>query len=104
MVTVSGAKVRPSTHDQLRALNEPIPIKVVITATGNLRSIAHRGQQHMIRRIVDTWVMEDEWWRQLTVRQYYLVQTDAGARFTIFRDCVANTWYRQHYPYPSGDE
>jgi hypothetical protein len=57
----------------------------------------------MIIKIVDTWVMEDEWWRQPTVRQYYLVQATSGARFTIFRDCVADTWYKQHYPYPSGD-
>ncbi len=107
MVTHSGT---PARAPHLRALNEPIPVAVTLanqlaqTATRTGRSCAGQPatltinhHTHAVHRIQDTWIIEDEWWREPIERQYFALLLDDGTRRTVFHDRVANTWYLQDY-------
>jgi len=47
---------------------------------------------------LDTWRIDDEWWREKPVsRLYHSVLLDDGRTVTIFHDLVADRWYGQSY-------
>lgn len=93
MVTDSGT---PSRADQLRPLNEPRPVEVTIR--DGLPVSLTIGRLHgTITEVQDSWIIEDEWWRQLIDRQYYVVLLEGGPARTIFHDRAADTWYAQDY-------
>jgi hypothetical protein len=93
MVTHSGTPARPH---HLRALNEPVP--VIVTASRNQPTSVTIGRQvYTVERVQDTWIIEDEWWRQPIARQYFALLLDDGTRRTVFHDRVADTWHLQDY-------
>lgn len=95
MVTHSGTTSRP---DQLRPLNRPVPVTVTTNAAGNqpIALVINRST-HQVQRIQDTWIIEDEWWRQPIARQYFALLLDDGTRRTVYHDRVDNTWHLQDY-------
>lgn len=93
MVPHSRAQARP---DQLRPLNEPAPVTVV-AASGRPASLVINRQERQVERIQDTWIIEDEWWRQPIERQYYSLLLDDGTCRTVFHDRVADAWFLQDY-------
>jgi len=94
MVTHPGTPSRP---DQLRPLNAPVPLAVTVTPTGVPHALTINRHQHTVERIQDTWIIEDEWWRDPIQRQYLALLLADGTRRTVFHDRVANTWYLQDY-------
>ena len=93
MVPYSRAQARP---DQLRPLNEPVPVKV--TAVGDRpATLVINRQERRVERIQDTWIIEDEWWRQPIQRQYYALLLDDGTRRTVFHDRITDSWFLQDY-------
>ena len=93
MVPDSGAKTRP---DHLRPLNAPIP--VVVTARNHHPvSLVINRHTHLVERIQDTWIIEDEWWRHPIQRQYFALLLDDGTRRTVYHDRVSDTWFLQDY-------
>ncbi len=94
MVTHSRTSSR--AH-QLRPLNAPIPLTVTSTSTGVPHALTINQQQHEVARIQDTWIIEDEWWRDPINRQYYSLLLTDGTRRTVFHDRLADTWYLQDY-------
>lgn len=93
MVTHSRTTSRPG---QLRPLNRPVPVTVV--ARDNLpAAVTINHQPHQVERIQDTWIIEDEWWRQPIDRQYFAILLDDGTRRTVFHDRIAGTWRLQDY-------
>lgn len=93
MVKDSGTSSR---FDHLRALNEPRPIN--IRTDGNRPvAIVDRHGDHTIIQIQDTWIIQDEWWRQEIHRQYYSLLLENGTLHTVFHDRIADTWYEQAY-------
>jgi hypothetical protein len=93
MVTNPGAPSRPH---HLRALNEPRPVTVIANDGRPIALIDPHGQ-HGITQIQDTWIIEDEWWRQEINRQYYSLLLDNGTLRTVYHDRVADTWHEQTY-------
>lgn len=93
MVPDPRAKARP---DHLRPLNEPLAITVT-AEQHHPRSIVLNRQRHQVERIQDTWILEDEWWRQPIARQYFALLLDDGTRRTVYHDRVADTWFLQDY-------
>jgi hypothetical protein len=48
-----------------------------------------------IEVIDDRWRLDDEWWRSEPVsRLYYAVILVSGQRLVIYKDLVANCWYK----------
>ena len=93
MVTHPGA---PARAPHLRTLNEPRPITVVVR-DGRPVALRDAHGQHAVAQIQDTWIIEDEWWRQEINRQYYSLLLADGTLRTIFHDRIADTWHEQAY-------
>jgi len=53
--------------------------------------------RYRIEQIQDTWIIDDEWWRDPISRQYFLVLLEGGIVRTIFHDRTSDTWFAQHY-------
>ena len=45
----------------------------------------------------DTWIVQDEWWRQEIDRQYYNLLLRSGTVRTVYHDRLTDTWYEQAY-------
>jgi hypothetical protein len=93
MVAHSRTTSRP---DQLRPLNQPVPV-IVVASNNTPATVIVNRQTHQVQRVQDTWIIEDEWWRQPIARQYFALLLDVGTRRTVFHDRIANTWCLQEY-------
>ncbi len=93
MVSHSGTAARPH---RVRALNAPRPIRVTI-ANGLPARVTIERSMRTVERVQDTWIIEDEWWRQPISRQYYALILDSGAFLTVFHDRVEDSWHAQEY-------
>lgn len=46
--------------------------------------------------VSESWLVEDRWWTDRPLRRrYWEVVTDGGRNVVVFRDLVAQGWYRQ---------
>lgn len=86
----------PSRPHRLRALNEPRPI-TMLTRGDRPIAIIDKETRHTVVQVQDTWVIQDEWWRQEMHRQYYCLLLDNGTLHTVYHDRIADTWYEQAY-------
>jgi hypothetical protein len=93
MVKDSGTSSRPH---HLRALNEPRPIKVLIERELPVAILREEGREP-VEKVQDTWIVQDEWWRQEINRQYYNLLLRNGTLRTVYHDRIADTWYEQAY-------
>ena len=93
MVSDSGT---PPRTGQLRPLNQPKPIDVEVEQHRPVVLIdpPHR---YRIEQIQDTWIIDDEWWRDPISRQYFQVMLEGGVMRTIFHDRTHDTWFAQSY-------
>ncbi|MDQ4044551.1 MAG: hypothetical protein M3173_03765 [Chloroflexota bacterium] len=93
MVSHSGT---PSRAGQLRPLNHPRQIEVVVER-GRPVTLVDRSHRHRIEQIQDTWIIDDEWWRDPISRQYFQVVLAGGIVRTIFHDRTSDIWFAQSY-------
>lgn len=93
MVKDSGTPSRPS---RLRALNEPRPIQV-LTEHDLPVAILRSDGRDAVENVQDTWIVQDEWWRQEINRQYYSLLLRNGTIRTIYHDRITDRWYEQAY-------
>ncbi len=100
MVTPARAPLRT---DRLRAVNEPRPVAVELNADGQPAAVKKQlrrsdGQETtaaVIETILESWRIDDEWWRQLISRRYFSVVLEGGGRVVLFEDLVAGEWFIQ---------
>ncbi len=45
-----------------------------------------------VRRIIDAWRYGGEWWRNELPRDYYRIETTAGAELVIYREEGSERW------------
>jgi hypothetical protein len=93
MVSHTGTSSRP---DHLRPLNEPRPLRIQLE-NGRPVALIDHSKRHPIANIQDTWIIEDEWWRQPISRQYFSILLSNGQTRTIYHDRTTNTWFAQAY-------
>ena len=94
MVPSSRAATRP---DHVYTLKLPSPIDVTLHArSGEPHRIFARKRWREVEAVLDSWLVETEWWRPTPVRRRYfqLLLTD-GATFTLFQDLLDGRWYAQ---------
>ncbi len=85
-----------SGSGHIRPLNSPRPVQVNESRHRLPISIVLEGRSLKVTSIIDTWEINDEWWRGKPIaRLYYRVTTQEGSHITIFRDLVDGQWYRQ---------
>ncbi len=75
-----------------RRIREPRPARVSADDTG--KPLAVDGEA--IDAVRESWLVEDRWWTDRPLRRrYWEVVTDGGRNVVVFRDLVAQGWYRQ---------
>lgn len=86
----------PSRADHLRPLNAPQPITVIADHATPIALMIDR-RRYRVETIQDTWIVQDEWWRQPIDRRYFVLLLEDGSRRTVFLDREDATWYAQDY-------
>jgi hypothetical protein len=49
----------------------------------------------VVESILESWRIDDEWWRQLISRRYFAVILEGGSRVVLFEDLVTHEWFIQ---------
>ena len=81
----------PLRTDRLRAVNAPKPVSLELDAAGVL-SVANVGT---IEAILESWRIDDEWWRQTISRSYLELLLAGGKRIVVFQDLLTGLWFMQ---------
>ena len=81
----------PLRTDRLRAVNEPQP--TIVECDDQHRPVGLGGIA--IETIIESWRIDDEWWRQPIARGYHAVLLDGGKRVVLFEDIVTGEWFAQ---------
>ena len=99
MVTHSRTPVRV---DRLRALNEPSHIAVETDNWGRLVAITYhrkplddQPERVNVDIVIDSWRIDDEWWRNPISRRYLDVVLEGGGHVIVFQDLVSGEWFLQ---------
>jgi hypothetical protein len=53
---------------------------------------AHRC---FVESVLDSWQLEDEWWRHRISRRYVAVMLEGGKRALLFEDLITGEWFEQ---------
>ena len=48
-----------------------------------------------VEEILDTWRIDDEWWRAPISRRYVEVVLEGGGHVVLFEDLATGSWYLQ---------
>ena len=77
--------------DRLRALN--VPHLVAVECDAEDRPVAVDGSA--IEAVLESWRIDDEWWRQAITRCYHEVVLGGGKRVVLFEDVATGDWFAQ---------
>ncbi len=81
---------------RVRALNRPRLARVEASGDGRPVAVWLSGCRHTVEAVLETWRIDDEWWRQRPVsRVYYSLLLQDGRTATVYRDLVTGSWYEQ---------
>ncbi len=101
MVSDSGTPVRV---DRLRALNQPVLVEVATDQQGRPVALierdpsepnSERGTSKAVEAVLDSWRIDDEWWRDTISRRYVDITLDGGKHVVLFQDLISGEWFLQ---------
>ena len=93
MVTSSRTPLRT---DRLRAVNEPQPVTVEFDESGVMTVGRPDGRTvGKVEAILESWRIDDEWWRETISRSYLELLLDGGKRVVVFQDLLTGLWFMQ---------
>ncbi len=81
----------PLRADRLRALN--VPQRVAVECDAEDRPSVVGGSP--IEAVLESWRIDDEWWRQAITRCYHDVVLEGGRRLMLFEDVATGEWFAQ---------
>ncbi len=83
---------------RVRALNRPRPVRVEAGGQGRPTAIYLSARRYAVETVLETWRIDDEWWRERTVsRLYFSLLLEGGRTVTVYQDTVSGRWYQQAY-------
>jgi len=91
----------PLRADRLRALNLPRPVAVTLDAEGLPTAVSETAPDatatavRAVEAVLETWRVDDEWWRDPISRRYFDVVFEGGGHVVLFEDLVSRSWYMQ---------
>jgi len=88
MVAHSRASLRT---DRLRALNVPRAVQVAVDDRG----LPTMVDDNAVEEVLETWRIDDEWWREPIARRYADVVLAGGRHVVLFEDLQTGTWFAQ---------
>lgn len=86
----------PLRTDRLRAVNEPRTVTVEFDESG-LMTVGRADGRTVgkVEAILESWRIDDEWWRQPISRAYLELMLEGGKRVVVFQDLVTGLWFMQ---------
>ena len=86
----------PLRTDRLRAVNEPRPVVVELHESGLMTVGRPDGRKvGTVEAILESWRIDDEWWRQPISRSYLELLLEGGKRVVVFQDLMTGLWFMQ---------
>ena len=86
----------PLRIDRLRAVNEPQPVTVDLNESGLMMIGRPDGRTvGKVEAIIESWRIDDEWWRRTIARNYMEVMLEGGKRMVLFQDLLTGQWFAQ---------
>jgi len=49
----------------------------------------------IVEAILESWRVDDEWWRRTIARNYMEVMLEGGKRMVLFQDLLTGQWFAQ---------
>jgi hypothetical protein len=93
-----AGRIRPFDIAQGRPLNRPRPVRVEAGDDGRPVAVYLSGRRYAVEAVLETWRIDDEWWRQRPVsRLYFSLLLEDGRTATVFRDLMRGRWAQQAY-------
>jgi hypothetical protein len=87
-----------SDGQRLKSLNRPHRINVEADEAGEPVAVHLSGRRLAVESIVETWRIDDEWWREKPVsRLYRRVVLEDGRVVDVYQALASGRWYRQAY-------
>ena len=87
-----------SGPDRIRPLNRPRPLRVEAGEDGRPIAVWLSKRRHVAEHVLETWRIDDEWWRKRSVsRQYFSLLLEDGRMVTVYRDGTSGQWWEQRY-------
>jgi hypothetical protein len=78
-------------------LHTPREIGVLMNSSDEPDVVTRNGRRIRVSAIMNTWRIDDDWWRDEISRQYFQVELKNGLVIAIFHDLVSGKWYEQRY-------
>jgi hypothetical protein len=86
----------PLRTDRLRAVNEPRTVTVELDESGLMTVGRSDGRTvGKVDAILESWRIDDEWWRETISRSYLELLLDGGKRVVVFQDLLTGLWFMQ---------
>ena len=83
---------------QGRPLNRPRPLRVEVGEDGRPIAVYLSGRRLAVESVLETWRIDDEWWRERAVsRVYYSLMLEDGRTVMVYRNLVNDHWFKQAY-------
>ena len=89
-----GSRAAP----KLRPLNQPRAVEIETDEGGVPVTIVVSKIRRAVESVLETWRIDDEWWRvQRVSRTYWRLLLEDGRTVDVYLDLVRDRWYRQAY-------
>ena len=70
--------------------------RVATVAVSAVQDVPRSVGSHAVRKVIDLWDVDTEWWMpEPARRRYWRLVTDGGKLLTVYRDLVTGKWYQQ---------
>jgi len=94
---VAHPRAAGSLH-RVRPLNHPRPVRVEAGEDGRPIAVHLSGRRYGVETVLETWRIDDEWWRERPVsRVYFSLLLEDRRTVTVYRDLVSGRWAKQAY-------
>lgn len=75
---------------------QPEPIEM-IDREGKPLAVIIKKRRLLVRGTVNTWRIDEEWWREEISRLYLLIEVENHKRFVVFHDLLNGGWFKQNW-------
>ncbi len=85
----------PLRADRLRAVNVPVSVTVELDVCERPLAVTVRGARCAVESVLETWRLDDEWWRVPIARHYVEAVLDGGRHVVLYCDLETGEWWMQ---------
>jgi hypothetical protein len=87
------------SNNRIRALNVPQRVEVELSTEGQPAAVRRSGGQAVrdcpVEAVLETWRIDDEWWRRPISRRCVEAILEGGKHVVLFEDLTTGEWWIQ---------